>query len=306
MRRELFKTIAFKTGILAGLIFVFLKFISCGRSAPPVAKDKLFPQKPSIKRAIYRDGFLFLLFKMEEDPYISYFSFIDKCSNREERVKFMRGVNTYLFSFQVERGCEVFVSARNKYGKEGGGILLKIPEEFPEKKVPDFSLSRFLNSVEIFFENPGILNIYRNDDVMPLNDKPLSGQSFTDHNVESLKGYRYTLRTVYYMNGIEVEGEPSQWKEVLPANFIVLSPPDELRVKREGKRLIAEWMPVIEEGLLGYNFYVYSKGKSIKINESPLKENRFEFSTELKVEKVGVSSVNKSGVEGEIRWVKIK
>jgi len=296
-----------RTIVFGILILVPIRFISCGRSAPPVAKDLLFPQKPVIKRAIYRDGFLFLLLKMAEDPYISHFSIIDKCSGREEKVKFLKGTETYSFSFQVDRGCEVFISAKNRYDRGESGIRLKIPEEMPREKISDFSVSRFSNRVEIGFENPVLVNIYRDVEELPINEKPLSGKSFIDYNVEGTEQYRYALRTVYYINGIEVEGEMSDWIEVPPATKLLLPPPDEVRAKIEGENLFAEWMPVLNEELLGYNFYVYSKGKILKINETPLERNHFEVKIgKMSVESVGVSSLNKSGIEGEIRWVKIK
>jgi len=287
-------------------IFFLFRLFSCGRAAPPVAKDMLFPQKPVIKRAIYRDEFLRVILKMEEDPYISHFSFIDKCTEREEKVKFIKGVNTYFFSFQVERGCEVFISAKNRYERGEDGIRLKIPEEVPLEKISDFSVSRFSNRVELGFENPVLVNIYRDVEELPINEKPLSGKSFIDYNVEATGQYRYGLRVVYYINGIEVEGEFSGWKEVPPVRELLLPPPEEVRAKIEGGKLVVEWMPVLNEELMGYNLYIYSKGKPVRINEAPVERSYFECKIEMDVERVGVSSVNRSGREGEVKWAKIK
>jgi len=296
-----FKAISFSL-----LSLILFRLFSCGRSAPPVAKDMLLPQKPVLKRAIYHESSLLILFQMEDDPYISYFSIKDKCSGREEKIKFIKGVNTYSFSFQVDKGCEVFLSAKNRYDRGEGGILLKIPEKLPGEKVSSFSLSRFSNRVELIFDNPGLVNIYKNGGEFPINEKPLSGKGFIDYNVEVTGQYRYGLRVVYYENGIEAEGKISEWKEVPPATKLLLPPPDEVRARIKGGRLIAEWMPVLNEELKGYNLYVYSKGKIVKINEAPIERNDFECKIEMNVERVGVSSVNKSGTEGEIRWVKIK
>lgn len=298
-----------KGPFMIALLFIFsFRIISCGRSAPPIAKDMLFPKRPLLKKAIYRDGFLFVLLKMEDEEFFSYFS-LKRCDEKEKRVESVKEGDTYFIRVEGKPGCSLLISTRNKYGRGESGVFLELPSEIPQGSPVNFSAVRFSNRVEILFPEEGFVNIYREPSKadFPINDKPLRGPIFIDYNVEPEKEYRYALRSVYYINGIEVEGGIYDWKVVPSANALLLPPPLEITAKIDGRKVVVEWMPVLSEDLMGYNIYVWSEEKAFKVNALPVKETRFEFKQgELKGNRIGISSVNKMGGEGEIKWVKIR
>lgn len=282
--------------------------LSCGREAPPVAKDRLLPPPPLIKKVIFRDGILILFGEMRNKLYLSHLSAFNRCTGREEKME-PSGTEKFIFTIPVEPGCGIFFSTKNRYNK-GNGIWIEVPSEIPLPQPPDFSLSRFSGRVEVNLSREMKVNIYRSPghELIPVNEKPLSGTVFIDYSVESDREYSYSLRGVVEAGNLEIEGGASQWKKVPPAYAILLPPPEEVRITKKGKEILVEWTPVPSEELLGYNIYVVSGKLTMKITETPVKDNLYilkppAFRTGA-IARIGVSSVNRAGREGEIRWVK--
>lgn len=273
----------------------------CGRAGPPVAKDTILPDVPIIKRAIYRNGELRIVVRVEEGRTYAV-KYENMCSGeiKEMRIK----ENNVALTVPSEEGCTINIYALNKY-KKGRMVSISIPrvEVPPAKEVKAVVIS---DKVELRFEDTSIKNIYRipDSEEFPLNSAPIQTPFFIDHTAEGGKRYRYIVRNVVLVDGIEFEGEPFITPIIKVVDRTPPPPPLQVIVIKEKEGIKIEWTPSIVEDLAGYFVYIRDKSGAHRLTEEVLRDTFYYLN--VKTEWVGVSSVDTSGNESRIKWERIK
>jgi len=113
------------------------------------------------------------------------------------------------------------------------------------------------------------------------------------------RGTPYT----YYVVEVDEDGnssEESAHRRVVPVDNIDPGPPQELSVRREGRRVLLSWSPPEDADVIGYRIYraAYPSAKTHRISSDlrAATEYSVDFTTEAAVYRV--RAVDSSGNEG--------
>jgi len=202
------------------------------------------------------------------------------------------------------------VSAVDLSGNEGerSSIRLEIPDLVPPRKVFSFSaratrsgsvqlrwqpsLSRDLQTHRVYRRSEA-----ENQEPQLYAELPAAETVYEDTEVQ--RGTPYT----YYVVEVDEDGnssEESAHRRVVPVDNTAPGPPQELSVRREGRRVLLSWAPPEDADVIGYRIYraAYPSAKTHRISSDlrAATEYSVDFTTEAAVYRV--RAVDSSGNEG--------
>lgn len=140
-------------------------------------------------------------------------------------------------------------------------------------------------------------------DIRKLNDKLLTGTSFTDSDVNLLKKdagpseykhqvYAYIVKSV---NRLGTESGPSPYALTIP------SAPQFVFNREKGDMAQLKWAPAREENIAGFHVYKLGKGvwQIVRVTDQPVKGTTFEHQGGKNTTRYWITAVDALGQEGE-------
>lgn len=285
---------------------VAVAFISCGKKGNPVPVAVVKAGIISDLRAEEKDGVIFLSFtppasiepkKKDDDDSVkvSAFRVFKGCGTclgdlqpfrmvvlDEKKGYTIAGNRLYIYDDEVmhnnDYAYRVYpVTVRGTQGEASNTVVItwKQPPEPPGLLKVEESDSR----VEISWpKKEGYLyNIYRWDNgmypVVPLNPRPIATPLYMDGGLTNGKTYTYEVRRMRASDpGVEGEGAKI---DATPKDRTPPAPPMLVKAEKKGNTIGITWEAGTEKDLGGYNVYRIMGSKPVKLNASPVKENKF-------------------------------
>lgn len=115
-------------------------------------------------------------------------------------------------------------------------------------------------------------NIYRAEGhkFVKINEFLTPTPNYFDAPLENGKKYSYQVRAVTVIGAVQVEGEPSEVVEVIPADTVSPQTPIGVDAFPVEGGVLVRWWRNEEEDLAGYFIYRTHKGKTEKLTEAPI------------------------------------
>nr|BAL58229.1 hypothetical protein HGMM_F55D02C29 [uncultured prokaryote] len=282
---------------------------ACGKKDFPVYPQELAGGFIKDYGLLYRNGEWIVFIDVIPSTRIVELIIEDSSKKIIKRLPYTLQSN--IFELNTEPGIEyvnIFPVFKNKLW--GLPAKINFPSRLTNPVLRNFSgrgegKGRFV-IVEWECEREGtavLFNIYRVDKspLIPVNFAPLADFYFVDNDVREGETYTYFVRPVTFDGNIIFEGEAYGPIQVFNGT-VKPSPPDFVDVMETDSMINAVWnMP--GEDVDGFNVYLLCGKNLKKLNRDVIRGTAFSFKEEkTKGCSVGVSSVNRRGVEGEIKF----
>ncbi|MBP1750617.1 MAG: Fibronectin type domain protein [Deltaproteobacteria bacterium] len=296
----------FKIICLAVLSVALASSMACGKKGPPVPIAVVRAGVITDLKAEEKDGVIFLSFTppariepaKKDDKgsvEVTAFKVVKGCGTcladlqpfrtivlEEKKGYTIAGNRLYLYDDDVmdksEYAYRIYpVTVRGTQGEASNTAVItwKQPPGPPGPLKVEEADSR----IEISWpKQEGYLyNVYRWDNglypVMPLNPRPIPTPLYMDGALTNGKTYTYEVRQVRASDpGVEGEGSKI---DATPKDTTPPAPPMLVKAEKKGNAIMITWEAGTEKDLAGYNVYRIMGSKPVKVNTSPVKENKY-------------------------------